>query len=301
MNSPQKERRMNVWINGQIVPRQQARLSVYDHATLYGDGVFEGIRAYHGRVFQCGAHLDRLFASAEAIRLEIPYTRDELAEAMYETLESNGLTDGYIRLVVTRGDGTLGLNPFRCPTPQVFIIADQIALYSEKLYREGMPVIIANTRRTAAGMLNPRIKSLNYLNNIFAKIECIDAGVEEALMRNAEGDIAEATGDNIFIVEGGELVTPPPEAGILLGITRSVVLHLAEKMDIPSKQETIPPQRLLEADECFLTGTAAEVIAVTHVDGKAIGDGKAGPVTDALLKAFREFARSGEELPYLEG
>jgi branched-chain amino acid aminotransferase len=285
---------MKVWVDGNLVDKQDAKLSVFDHGTLYGDGVFEGIRVYGGKVFQCDAHIDRLFASAKHIRLAIPRTKQEIVEAMYETVRANDLRDGYIRLVVTRGEGTLGLSPFRCPCPSIFIIAGQIALYPEHLYRTGMAVIIAQTRRTSPRMLDPGIKSLNYLNNILAKIEAIDAGVEEAIMLNDAGNVAECTGDNFFIVEGGRVVTPPLSAGILPGITRSVVISLAGKMGIPLAEGEVPPPRLLAAQECFLTGTAAEVIAVTRVDDKPIGDGAVGPVTRRLCSAFRDYINSGQ-------
>ena len=289
---------MKVWLNGELVDRDNAKLTVFDHGTLYGDGVFEGIRSYGGKVFQFPAHLGRLFQSAAQIRLDMPYSREQLRAATYAALEANGAADGYIRMVVTRGVGTLGLDPRKCPHPNAFIIADDIALYPEELYQRGMPVIIAKTVRTSPASLDPKVKSLNYLNNIRAKIECLDAGVSEALMLNEKGELAEGTGDNVFLVADGTVVTPPPEAGILLGITRNVVLHLCQRLGIPARAESIRPERLFAADECFLTGTAAEVIAVNQVDGRAIGDGTVGPVTRKLLEAFRALTRSGEELPY---
>ncbi len=287
---------MKVWLNGKLVTKGEAKLPVFDHGTLYGDGVFEGIRIYGQRIFQAQAHIDRLFNSARDIRLAIPYTKQELIDAMYETLQANSVTDGYIRLVVTRGVGTLGLNPFKCPDPNTFIIADQVALYPDEMYKKGMAVIIAKTIRTSASMLKPSVKSLNYLNNILAKIEAIDAGVAEAIMLNAQGNVAECTGVNLFIVKDGQLVTPLASAGILEGITRAVVLILAERLEIPAEQKNIMPEDLYAADECFLTGTAAEVISVTKIDGKAIGTGQPGPITRKLLEAFREYTRSGEEL-----
>jgi branched-chain amino acid aminotransferase len=287
---------MRVWLNGKLVARKNAKLSVFDHATLYGDGVFEGIRAYGQRVFQCQAHIDRLFNSAKEIRLAIPYTKQELAAAIYETLKANSIVDGYIRLVVTRGEGTLGLDPTRCASPSVFVIADQVALYPEEMYRDGLAVIIAKTLRTSPSMLKPSIKSLNYLNNILARMEAIDAGVAEAIMLNEKGNIAECTGDNIFIVRDGQLVTPPVSAGILEGITRAVVMRLTGRLGVGLAEKDITPADLYAADECFLTGSAAEVIAVTKVDGKTIGDGAAGPITRKLLAAFRDYIRSGEEL-----
>jgi len=285
---------MKVWLNGGLVDNEDAKLSVYDHGTLYGDGVFEGIRVYGGRIFQCQAHIDRLFASAKAIRLAIPYTKQEIVDAMCETVAANAIEDGYIRLVVTRGVGTLGLSPFKCPDPSVYVIADQIVLYPKEMYDNGMAVIVAKTLRTSASMLDPGIKSLNYLNNILAKIEAIDAGVAEAIMLNEHGHVAECTGDNIFIVDSGRVVTPPLSAGVLPGITRGVVIDLARQNEIPVSEEDIPAERLYQADECFLTGSAAEVIAVTKIDDQLVGDGKAGPVTQKLSAAFRQYIASGE-------
>jgi len=285
---------MKVWLDGKLVGEEEAKISVLDHGVLYGDGVFEGIRIYGGSIFQCQAHVDRLFDSARYIRLAIPYTKQEIVDAMVETLRANDITDGYIRLVVTRGPGTLGLSPFKCPAPCVYVIADQIALYPKEMYENGMAVIIAKTLRTSANMLDPGVKSLNYLNNIMAKIEAIDAGVAEAIMLNVAGHVAECTGDNLFIVEDGGIVTPPLSAGVLPGITRGVVLSLAGKLGIPAAEEDISVERLRGADECFLTGTAAEVIAVTRIDGTAVGDGKAGPVTQKLLTAFREYITARE-------
>ena len=283
---------MKVWMNGKLVDKKNARISVWDHGLLYGDGVFEGIRAYGGKVFQAQAHIDRLFDSAKSIRLAIPYTKQELTDAIYETLRANDQADAYIRLVVTRGEGNLGLNPFQCPVPGVFIISDQIVLYPEEMYREGMAVIIAKTVRTSARMLSPAVKSLNYLNNIVAKIEAIDAGVAEAIMLNEYGKVAECTGDNIFMVKGGKVMTSPPSAGILIGITRQVVLNLAGTLHISVVEKEITVEELLAADECFLTGTAAEIIAVTRIDNRPIGKG-VGPVTKKLFEAFRQYIASG--------
>jgi len=285
---------MKVWINGNLVEQGQAKLTVYDHATLYGDGVFEGIRTYGGKIFKCQAHVNRLYNSARQIRLAVPYSKQELIEAMAQTIAANEIRDGYIRLVVTRGAGTLGLNPFRCPEPNVFIIADQVTLYPREMYENGMAVIIAKTLRTAPSMLNPAVKSLNYLNNIMAKIEAIDAGVSEAIMLNIEGNVAECTGDNLFIVKDGQVITPPPEAGILVGITRGVVMDLAKRLGVAVLEQDISPESLYAADECFLTGTAAEVIAVTKIDGRIIGEGKPGPVARKLSQAFRNYIESGD-------
>ena len=285
---------MKVWMNGGLVDENDAKLSVWDHGTLYGDGVFEGIRVYGGTVFESQAHIDRLYESARHIRLAIPYTKQEIVDALREAVRANELVDGYIRLIVTRGEGTLGLNPFKCVDPSVVIIADQIALYPEEMYENGMAVIIAKTLRTAPSMLSPSVKSLNYLNNIMAKIEAIDAGVAEAIMLNVDGNAAECTGDNIFIVKDAQVITPPPEAGMLIGITRGLVMSLAEKLGIAFSEQNITPEDIYAADECFLTGSAAEVISVTKVDGKPIGNGKVGPITKRLLRAYRDYIASGD-------
>ncbi|MFW6133190.1 MAG: branched-chain-amino-acid transaminase [Planctomycetota bacterium] len=286
---------MKVWLNGELVDNAEARLSVWDHGTLYGDGVFEGIRVYNGRIFQCRAHVDRLFNSARQLRLAVPYTKQELVDAMGETLRANDVTGGgYIRLVVTRGPGTLGLHPFKCSQPNTFIIADQITLYPEEMYRDGMAVIIAETVRRSGRVIPSSVKSLNYLNNILAKIEAIDAGVAEAIMLNESGNVAECTGDNLFVVSDGRVITPPPEAGILVGITRAVVMDLARDAGLPVDEADVTVEELYAADECFLTGTAAEVIAVTQVDGRRIGDGRPGPITQKLLGAFRDYIASGD-------
>ena len=285
---------MKVWLDGKLVEKDDAKVSVFDHGTLYGDGVFEGIRVYGGRIFLCEAHVDRLYRSAKLVRLAIPYTKQELTEAMQEAVAANACVDGYIRLVVTRGEGTLGLSPFKCSQPSVFIIADSIELYPQEMYDQGMAVIIAKTIRTSATMIDPSIKSLNYLNNILAKIEAIDAGVAEAIMLNETGHVAECTGDNLFIVKDGAVISPPPEAGLLIGITRRAVMDLATKLGLEVIERNIAPADLYEADECFLTGTAAEVISVTRIDETPIGDGTPGPVTQRLLSAFREFIASGE-------
>ena len=277
---------MKVWMNGTLVDESQATVSVLDHGLLYGDGVFEGIRVYGGKIFQCDAHIDRLFASGKFIRLAIPFTRQELVDGMYATLHANGRTDAYIRLVVTRGPGNLGLSPFTCSRPNTIIIADTIALYPQEMYRDGMEVIIAKTVRTSPRMVPPRAKTLNYLNNILAKIEAIDAGTAEAIMLNEHGEVSECTGDNIFIIEKGRLITPPDEAGILCGITRGAVIEMAQGMGIPVAKESILPARLYAADECFLTGSAAEIIPVTKIDAHLIGTGKVGAMTMKLHEAF---------------
>ena len=282
---------MKIWLNGQLVEKQDAKVSVYDHGVLYGDGVFEGIRVYSGKIFECQAHMDRLFESARKIRLEIPYSKEQLVQAQQETIAANACQDAYIRLVVTRGEGGLGLNPKKCSRPNVFIIADSIQLYPPELYETGMPVIIARTIRTSATMLDPSVKSLNYLNNILCKIECNDAGVSEAIMLNDKGNVAECSGDNIFLVKQGHLITPPATAGILMGVTRAVVMRLARKLGIDVVEKDFKPAELFTSDEIFLTGSGAEIISVTQVDDKKIGQGKSGPITQKLLHAFREYIR----------
>ncbi len=280
---------MKVWLNGELVDKADAVVSVWDHGLLYGDGVFEGIRAYNGAVFEHDAHLDRLLASAQLIRLEIPYSKAQLADAVTATIAANGLTDCYIRLVVTRGPGTLGLNPDLCPKPNVFVITDTLSMYSDDCYTRGLPVIIARTVRVSGRMIPSAAKSLNYLNNILAKIEALKAGVMEAVMLNEDGDVCECTGDNIFLVFDGTLVTPPLDASILPGITRAVVLKLARKLGLNVAERTVKTDELFQADEMFLTGTGAEVIAVNRVDDRVIGTGQAGPVTLKLFQAFRDY------------
>ena len=282
---------MKVWLDGRLVETGEAGINVYDHGLLYGDGVFEGIRAYNGRIFMVQAHVERLFAGARAIRLEIPATAEQLVEAIHQTLQANGQKDAYIRLVVTRGVGTLGLNPFKCAKPSIFIITDQIALYPRELYEQGMAVIVASTIRNPPNALSPRVKSLNYLNNILARIETVDAGVSEAIMLNAEGLVAEATGDNVFVVRRGTVITPPVNAGILEGITREVVMGLARKAELPVREDNLSRYDLYTCEECFLTGTAAEVIPVVRIDQRTIGDGKPGAVTLDLLKRFRDYTK----------
>ena len=281
-----------IWMNGKLVEPQQATVSIFDHGVLYGDGVFEGLRLYHGRVFRLPDHIKRLYASARAIRLEIPYSADELMAAIHETLQANKLVDAYIRLVVTRGGGSLDISPANCGTPGVFIIAGSIVMYSEDTYRHGMAIITASTPRIAAAALSPRIKSLNYLNNIMAKWEAIDAGVAEAVMLNHLGFVCECTADNIFIVRDGQLITPAEESGILLGVTRSVVLELATKAGIPSRETNLTRYDLYTADECFLTGTGAEIVPVVGVDKRCIGDGKPGTITRQLTQAFHDYVRA---------
>jgi branched-chain amino acid aminotransferase len=283
---------LKVYINGKLKDKDEARISVYDHGLLYGDGVFEGIRAYRGNVFRMQEHIDRLYDSAKGIALQIPLSKSEMIEAIHKTLAANKLPDAYIRVVVTRGIGTLGLDPTKCPEPQVIIITDSISLYPKELYEKGLEVVTVPTTRTPHNALSPKIKSLNYLNNILAKIEAKQAGVIEAIMLNANGYVAECTGDNLFIVSNGQLLTPPPHAGILIGITRQVVMELAERADIPAVEQQLTRFDLYVADECFLTGTAAEVIPVVQIDSRPVGDGTPGPVTRKLLKMFREETNS---------
>ena len=281
-----------VWLDGKLVPAEQASVSVFDHGVLYGDGVFEGIRIYNNRILKCATHVHRLFESAHSIRLDIPYSAEQIANAITQTCEANQITDGYIRLVVTRGAGTLGLNPFTCNKPCLYIIADTITLYPKEMYDNGMAIITSSVCRTHPAALSPRIKSLNYLNNILAKIEAIDAGVMEAVMLNPQGFVAECTGDNIFIVRQWEgqttLITPPLHAGTLEGVTMNLVIDLAKKAGILVLRMDMTKHDLYVADEMFLTGTAAEVISVTKVDNRVIGEGKPGPITQKLLAAFRE-------------
>jgi branched-chain amino acid aminotransferase len=279
-----------IYLNGQLVSKEQAMVSVYDHGLLYGDGVFEGLRIYNRKVFLLQEHVDRLYESAKAIRLVIPISPAEMFKAVEDTVAANGLIDGYVRLVITRGAGALGLDIRKTSHPQVIIIADTITLYPPEVYEKGMTIITASTIRNHPGALSPRIKSLNYLNNILAKIEGTDQGAPEALMLNHKGDVAECTGDNIFIVKKGVLKTPSPDAGILEGITRNIVLKLARDNGIPTEELTLQRHDVYVADECFLTGSAAEVVPVVKIDGREIGDGQPGPVTKRLLDLFKAYA-----------
>lgn len=280
-----------VYINGELVEKEDAKISVFDHGLLYGDGVFEGIRIYHARAFRLTAHIDRLWRSAKAIMLEIPMSREEMADAVENTVRANSVDVSYIRLVVTRGVGTLGLSPAKCSDPSVIIIADHVSLYSQEMYDNGLEVITAATVKNHPGAIDPRIKSLNYLNSILAKIEALNAGVMEAIVFNTSGYVTECTGDNIFTVECGVLKTPPLAAGILEGITRGVVMELATEAGIPVSEENMTRYDLFNADECFLTGTAAEIIPVVKIDRRTIGGGEPGPVTLNLLKRFRELVK----------
>jgi branched-chain amino acid aminotransferase len=288
---------MKIYIDGRFKGEKEARISVFDHGLLYGDGVFEGIRAYHGRVFKLKEHIDRLFYSAKAILLKIPLSHAAMMKAVVDTCRANRIRDGYIRLLVTRGIGTLGLNPNRCKKPSVIIIADRIQLYPEELYKRGMEIVTVPTTRNLHNAVNPAIKSLNYLNNILAKIEANIAGCEEAIMLNAEGFVAECTGDNVFLIKSGQLFTPPLSAGALYGITRGVVMELARKEGMTVGEPNLTRYDVYNADECFLTGTGAELIPVVRVDGRVIGTGKPGPVTRRLVRRYHALTeQSGEPI-----
>jgi branched-chain amino acid aminotransferase len=286
---------LKIWLDDKLVDEADAKISVFDHGLLYGDGVFEGIRVYNGKVFELEAHVRRLYESAKAIRLTMPMSKTELSGAVEKTVEANDVMSGYIRLVVTRGVGTLGLNPFVCEHSKIFIIADNIQLYPEEYYEKGMKVISATTVRNHPLALPPQVKSLNYLNNILAKIEAMDNNVPEAIMYNHEGYVAEATGDNVFIVKNGVIHTPPVEAGALEGITRAVVIRLAKEDNLQVIEKNLTRFDLYVCDELFLTGTAAEVIGVVEIDGRIIGDGKPGPYTRLLRKKFFNYAHGKEK------
>ena len=280
-----------IFMNDRLVSREEATVSVYDHGLLYGDGVFEGIRVYGSKVFLLQEHVDRLYESALAIRLEIPMTPQAMFDAVTETVKANEIVDGYVRLVVTRGAGSLGLDIRRTENPQIIIIADTITLYPEEIYENGMELITASTLRNHPGALSPRIKSLNYPNNILAKVEGTDAGTLEALMLNHKGEVAECTGDNIFIIKDGVIKTPGPEAGILEGITRNTVMKLAREAGHEVREVALTRHDIFVADECFLTGSAAEIVAVVSLDGRKIGTGKPGETTLDLRRRFQEFTR----------
>ncbi len=288
---------MKIYVDGKYCDEKNAKISVFDHGLLYGDGIFEGIRAYNGRVFQLKEHIDRLFYSAKAILLDIPMSHGEVMKAVVETCRENGIRDGYIRLLVTRGIGTLGLNPNRCKDPSIIIIADTIQLYAPELYEKGMEIVTVPTTRNLHSALNPAIKSLNYLNNILAKMEANLAGCEEAVMLNAEGFVSECTGDNIFIVKAGRVLTPPLSAGALHGITRGVVMELAREEGVSVAEPNLTRYDLFNADECFLTGTGAELIPIVKIDGRVIGTGRPGPLTGKLVDKYRALTKiSGEPI-----
>ncbi len=279
---------MLIYVNGQYYSEEEAKVSVLDHGYLYGDGVFEGIRMYSGCIFKLKEHIDRLYDSARAIMLRIPMEKSEMESAIVETVRKNGLSDGYIRVVVSRGVGDLGLDPRKCPNPTVVIIADKIKLYPEELYQNGLSIITVPTRRNIPEALNPQIKSLNYLNNILAKIEAIHRGYEEALMLNQEGYVAECTGDNIFMLKGRALITPPTSVGVLKGITARTVMEIAMDMGLEVREERFTRYDLYTADEVFLTGTAAEIIPVVRIDDRPIRDGRPGPTTWEIIRRFRK-------------
>jgi len=281
-----------IYIDGEFYSEAEAKVSVFDHGLLYGDGIFEGIRFYNGRVFRLEEHLERLWDSARSICLEIPMSQRAMGEALLETIRKNDLREGYIRLIVTRGVGNLGLNPEQCKHPSVIIIVAQIALYPENVYRNGLSVVTCATRRTNPSALNPAVKSLNYLNNVMARIEANLAGADEALMLNDEGNVAECTADNVFIIKHGQIFTPPITAGALRGITRAVVFEIAGELGIKISETDITRHDVFIADECFLTGTAAEIIPVVKADGRPIRNGKPGPITTRMMARFREITRS---------
>jgi len=282
---------LKIWLNDKLVEESEAKVSVFDHGLLYGDGVFEGIRVYGGKVFELKAHMDRLYVSAKAIRLVIPQDMETLSDNVCKTVAANNLKDGYIRLIVTRGIGSLGLNPLTCSQGQIIIIADKIQLYPPELYENGLRVISANTMRNHPLAISPQIKSLNYLNNIIAKLEALDRNMLEAIMYNHMGYVAEATGDNVFVIRGGKIYTPPISAGSLEGITRDVVIRLARKSHYEVLEQNLTRYDLYAADEIFLTGTAAEVIGVVEIDGRKIGTGRPGTITRELLQKFEAYAR----------
>jgi branched-chain amino acid aminotransferase len=286
---------MKVYIDGTFCDERDAKISVFDHGLLYGDGIFEGIRAYNGRVFRLKEHIDRLFCSAKALLLTIPMSHAEIVKAVVESCRENKIRDGYIRLLVTRGVGTLGLNPNRCQNPSVIVIADKIQLYPAELYERGMEIITVPTVRNLHSALNPAIKSLNYLNNILAKIEANNGGCEEAIMLNAEGFVAECTGDNVFIAKEGRLMTPPLSAGALYGITRQVVMELAARGGVAVTEPNLTRYDLFNADECFLTGTGAEIVPVVKIDGRVIGTGQPGPLTRKLESEYHALTKTSGE------
>jgi branched-chain amino acid aminotransferase len=279
---------MKIYIDGQLRDKAEACISVFDHGLLYGDGVFEGIRIYGGRVFRLEAHVRRLYDSARSILLEIPLLPEEMAAAVVETARANGLREGYIRLVVTRGVGSLGLSPYLCPKATVIIIAADIQLYPPEKSERGLVMATCATRRTTPAALSPQVKSLNYLNNVMAKVEALRAGADEGLMLNEQGYVAECTGDNIFVVREGRVWTPPVSAGALDGITRGVAMEILEELGVPVAEANLTRHEIYRADECFLTGTAAEIIPAVELDGRKIGDGQPGPITGRCVARFRE-------------
>jgi branched-chain amino acid aminotransferase len=283
---------LQVWFNGKLVDKQNASVSVYDHGLLYGDGVFEGLRIYNGKIFRGEAHMRRLFDSAKAVRLVIPFSADQLTAAIYETAKANSLNECYVRLVVTRGVGSLGIDPLKCDVPTVFIITDHIAVYPKEMYEKGVAVIVSSIVRNHPNALSPRIKSLNYLNNILAKIEANDAGVPEAIMLNHLGNVSEGTVENIFLVRDGQVFTPGVSEGILEGVTRGTMIELCEQLGLPISQRIVERHDLYICDECFFTGSGAEVMPVTKIDGRIVGKGTVGPITRQLMEAFHHHIRA---------
>lgn len=284
---------LKIWLDGKLVPTADATVSVFSHGLLYGDGVFEGIRIYNSKIFECEAHMRRFYECLKAIRLDIPWTSDQIVQAMTDTMKANNCENGYIRLVAARGAGTLGIHPFRTIAPNVFIIVDKIQMFDPEMYEKGMKVIVASTARNHPNSVSPRIKSLNYLNNILAKIEAIDAGCLEAVMLNTDGYVAECTGDNLFLVKNGRLLTPGTHCGLLDGVTRGLILRFAAKRGIPTLETTLARPDLYFADEMFITGTGAEVCPVTEIDKRKVGKGVPGPITKQLMADFRAYIQSG--------
>lgn len=289
---------LTIYVDGAFVPEEEAKVSVFDHGLLYGDGVFEGIRVYDRNVFMLDAHLERLYKGARVIRLEMPVEPDELADAVCETVERNGIIDGYVRLVVTRGRGDLGLSPSKCADPSVIVIASTIKIYPEEVYEHGLKLVTVSTRRSNPDALSPQIKSLNYLNHILAHLEVLHAGADEGLVLNDSGYVTECVVDNFFIVVNGVVLTPPTNSGALNGITRQVVFAICGELDVPIREEQLSLVECYTSDECFLTGTAAEVAPVTYIDQRPIADGRPGPVTARLMKEFREFTRGHGRVAY---
>jgi branched-chain amino acid aminotransferase len=290
---------LKIYLDGQLVDESEAKISVFDHGLLYGDGVFEGIRVYNGRVFRLTEHLKRLYDCARAICMTIPISAEEMEKATVDTVAANGLRDGYIRLVVTRGVGSLGLNPYQCPKPSIIIIAANIKLYPASAYENGLKLITCSTRRPPHDVLSPQVKSLNYLNNVMAKIECLQAGCDEGIMLNAQGFVAECTGDNVFVIKNGHIYTPTVASGALDGITRRAVIGIVQGMGIPLHEVQMTRFDIYTADECFLTGTAAEALPAYMLDSREIGSGKPGPITLQIIEAFQNLANSeGTPVPY---
>ncbi len=282
---------MKIWIDGSLVDKEEAKISVFDHGLLYGDGCFEGIRFYDNKIFRLEEHIKRLFHCMSYLMLDLPWTFDEVCEATKETVAQCGLSDGYIRLIVTRGVGDLGLDPRKCPKPSMIIIAQTISLYPQEMYDKGLRVITSSYRRANSDVLCQQVKSLNYLNSILAKIECAQQNAGEALFLNAQGNIAECTGDNIFIVKDGTVITPPVTEGALNGITRIAVIEICAELGIPCVEKDMNRFDVITSDECFLTGTAAEVIAVSELDGRPVGSGQSGPITQQILERYQKLVR----------